>query len=292
MNCSVCGAARDAGDNFCRNCGCRFPHEPCGAMPAAAAGTGEKPTVDMRKYRRTSRRLKILAAAVVAAALCAAVIVQAAPGLFKLAGFKPDDLGVTWTEQDYRDVIAKCGVLCDEPPAGTDKSKVQNVYTGSKDVDWSFTEREVTALLNGGTKPGYWPVSGIQVRIHGDNVLEAACMLDPAKLMTYPAVKRFLPKEVVSYISGIPLQLPVRVKAKITCAGPKQADITILSLEASGMSMAGMVVNDQANQIVESIVNEMLAEAGPVSIQSFTTGEGTMRVQGTWYQELRRIPAE
>lgn len=286
MRCSVCGVAHDPGDRFCRACGRRFPYQAVPAKPVRTSGSANPP--DEQKDRRLTVRLRILAAAVVALALLLVVLAQAAPDLIKLAGFKPEDLGVTWTEQDYANAMEKCKVTFDAPPSGADRSKCSIEYLGNQEADWSLTESEITALLDGGEKPGYWPVSSMQVKLHGDNVVEVACVLDPAKLLTYPVVTRFLPQEVLSYINGIPLKIPVKAKARVTAAGPKQIDVALESFSASGISLAGTVMNDQADLILESIAAAMLEEAGPVTIDTLESSEGVLHFTGTWFTKLRR----
>ena len=283
MHCNICGAPYDETDKYCRNCGQRFLKQPVRVIPSQAA--------DPVQYKRTSFRLKFLACSVVVLALLAAVLVQVAPGLLT-NGLSPKDLGVKWTDEDYKNVVEKCGVAFDTAPAGTDRSKIINRYSGNRQIDWTITESELTALLNGGTKPGYWPVSRAQVKLHAGGVVEGSCMVNPAKLMTYPVIKNSLPQEIIRYVSGIPFEMPVYFKATVSFTGPKQADVTLLEINASGMALTDMAANEQANLIVESIIGQLLAEAEPVNIESFETAEGSIRLRGAWYTEFKRMPAE
>jgi hypothetical protein len=287
MQCHTCGAPCGAKDKYCRNCGRRL-HCPADSGTLAA---GTAPQVNVVRLRRVTAMLKASGVSVVLFSVALLVLAQAMPGLFRTGGFGAMDLGITWSDAQYASAMKKTGVTVDDPPQEEDRSKFQEVFTGSKNVDWSFSESEVTALLNGGEKAGYWPFGNTQVKICPDNVLEFSCVVNPVKLLTFPAVSRALPDEIKSYIDHIPLQLPVHARAKVLFTGPKQVDITIQSLNAAGMSFSAVAMGDQVKQILEGIANDMLAEAGPVRVENFTTIEGSMRLQGTWYEELKRIPA-
>lgn len=285
MKCSVCGAAHDPGDRFCRCCGRRFAAQTIKPAPAEALAGA-----DYWQARRLSRRLRALAITTLAAASLLLVLAQAAPGLVKLAGLKPKDLGVTWTQEDYDRAFARAAVTVDTPPEGQDRSKYKEEFLGSQQADWSFTDSELTALINGGSHAGYWPFANVQVKFSEGSELEISGTVSAAKMLSYPAVAQSLPQEIVSYINSIPMDLPIAAKARVEVIGSKELDITLLELETSGISMGAYLADNQANMIVESIVNALLAEAGPVEMESLKTGSGTLHFTGQWYQELRRSP--
>lgn len=291
MHCPFCGASADARDNFCRDCGCRLAH-PQACTTKAAPIRDRLPEAQQKRNRRFMARMRAACVAIVMVALLLVVLGQVAPGLFNGSAFTPKDLGVKWSEKDYNSIVDKCGVPVDTPPDGTDKSRYTDVYIGSKDISWSFTECELTALFNGSRQPGYWPISDVQIKLHPGNSMEASFMLDPKKLLTYPVITRSLPQEIKAYIANIPLKIPVYAKLKVTFTGPKQADITMQSLSISGISAPDLALGEQANQMLESILGDILSDAEPVSITSFSTNEGTLVLKGTWYKELQRIPIE
>ncbi len=285
MKCSVCGAAHDPGDRFCRCCGRRFNNQTeVSALAATAAAE------DFWQTRRLSRRLRALAIITLAVASLLLVLAQAAPDLIKLTGFKPKDLGVTWTQEDYDRAFARVAVSVDAQPEGQDRSKYTEEFLGSQQADWTFTDSELTALINGGSHAGYWPFANVQVKFSEGNEVEISGTVSAAKLLSYPAVAQCLPQEIVSYINSIPMDLPIAAKAHVEASGSKALGITLEELEASGISMEAYLADDQANMIVESIVNAMLRDASPVEINGITTGDGTLHFTGQWYTELRRSP--
>jgi hypothetical protein len=187
--------------------------------------------------------------------------------------------------------VQQCGVLTDESPQGTDKSKYNFEFTGEKDMDWTFTDSQITAWLNT-DRPGYWPFSNVQFKIHKDNTMEVSFVLDAPKLMADKDVTDHIPQDMKAYISSLSLQVPVYAEAKVTFTGPKRVSIQVQSFSALGMSLTDFAQNIQVNTILEDIVNAGLDKAGPVQVQSFTTSEGTLSIKGKWYAQMKRVPAK
>ncbi len=291
MHCLICGAPFDTPDNFCRSCGRRLGNAVAHMPKPSPIGGGGAVSEQIRD-RRFVARMKAASVSIVLLSLLMLLLAQAAPSLFNGTGFRLVDLGVTWSETDYNSIMQKCAVLADAPPEGIDKSRYSDEYIGSKDISWSFTESEMSAFFSFGSHPGYWPVSNVQIKLHPGNIIESSCNVDPAKLLTYPAVTRYLPQEIKNYVSNIPLKIPLYAKAKLSFTSPKQVEIKLESLSALGFTISDPAMSTQANQILQSIVNDILSEAGPVSITGFSTGEGNLEISGTWFKELKRIALE
>lgn len=285
MKCEGCGAAYDPGDRFCRNCGRRFESE----KPAAArADAGAAPPA---RRKGCSGLLMAAGFGLVLFSILVMVLVQAAPDILKLAGFKPKDLGVQWSEADFESITAKMGIRTDLPPEGSDKSAYHISLSGEQRVDWTLTEAEITAWANT-DRPGYWPLSEVQFKLHPDNVMEASCLIDTAKLMTDRDITDYLPQDARGYVSSVGFPVPVYAQARVTFTGPKRAEVELLSFNAAGMSLAGSSQGEYINSILENIVNGALSKAEAVRAESFTTEEGSLRLTGTWFAEMKREPAK
>jgi hypothetical protein len=256
-------------------------------MPDTAAGEQAKLP---EKRKGCSAALLAAGIAMVVFALLVLVLAQVAPDLLKLAGFRPKDLGVKWSATDYESIERKCGVLIDAPPEGTDRDAYRIEYSGEQAVDWTLTEQEITAWMNT-NRPGYWPFSSVQVKIHPDNLLEASFYLDTAKLMTDQSVADCLPQEIKGYIGQAPWQVPLYAQAVIMFTSPTQAEVEVMALDAAGMQLMGAVDAGMVNRALSDAINAVLAQAGPVRIDALTTGEGFLRLQGTWYVQMKRMPA-
>jgi hypothetical protein len=289
MRCSKCGTDYDPADQFCRNCGrpiVHFSEQPDEAQGNSAAA------VESDRDRKRIKRLKFISVSIVLVALLAVIFAQVAPGLLDSVGLTPKDLGVTWTDEDYASILAKTDIKADEPPEGTDKSKYNDVYTGQKDIDWTLTQSEITAWLNNESHPGYWPFSNMQLKILPGNVMEASMSMNPAAILTWPEVTDFLPGDIKSFLSHLPMDIPMYVKGQVTITGPKQVDIHLQQAVAEGFALPDLENNDMANQILENIINGVLGKIDQVNVSSFTTVDGSLTMKGAWYEEQERVPAK
>jgi hypothetical protein len=177
------------------------------------------------------------------------------------------------------------------PPAGFDRSAYSIEYSGVQQVDLTLSEQEITAWMNT-NRPGYWPFSDVQVRIHPNNMLEASFYLDTAKLLTDRGVMASLPQEMKGYLSQAPGQVPVYAEARVTFTGPRQTAVEVISLSAMGMKLTGMVDAQSVNKALGDALNEVLAQASPVNVQIFNTLEGYLWLKGEWYAEIKRVPVK
>ncbi len=109
------------------------------------------------------------------------VIVVLAVGGFMVirSAAKPKDLGVTYTEKDYWSAMEKAGVQVNEVPDGEEWASTDVVYSGSKQIDETFTPSEVSALFAYSHASG-WPVSNAQVRFTGGDGVEIAASIEYA----------------------------------------------------------------------------------------------------------------
>lgn len=292
MRCDYCGAPYDDKDHFCRNCGVRFKDPADMPDPVQVRPMQPSPLIATRR-RRMKRTLTVAAACIVILALAAVTIAQLMPDIVYLSmGGKPKDLGVAYAEADYQSILAKTEIRADAPPESLDRREYTDRYTGTRDVDWTFTETELTAWFNLEPQPGYWPFENVQMKLHDDNVIEVALGINAAKLMTFDSVTRQLPREIISFLSGLPEPIPAYAKAKITFTGPKQVEVKMLSFEAANLPVSAMGVSDEANQIMKSILDGAFESVEQAHIESFTTEEGKLTLTGTWYEQISRVPVQ
>jgi hypothetical protein len=106
------------------------------------------------------------------------------PGVSALFGSdKPRNLGITYTEADRGKAYEKNGVIAAALP------KTKNIadsirYEGKKEVSFTMTNAEITALINS-SKWEYMPISELQINIHTDGVAEASGILHIDKIVPY-----------------------------------------------------------------------------------------------------------
>jgi hypothetical protein len=83
---------------------------------------------------------------------------------------KPKDLGVTWTAADYNSARSKTGTTVTDLPA-TDNPSQSIKWSGSKPVDATFSNKEVTSLLN--QRPWkFYPLTDMQMKVDGAGMAE------------------------------------------------------------------------------------------------------------------------
>lgn len=99
------------------------------------------------------------------------------PGLSALAGTaKQKDLGVQADKAAFESAMQKAGVAAEYPgtPVAVDQVKV----SGAKKIkDVTFTNAEVSALINAYVEPFQYPVRAVQVAFHKDGTGEASAMV-------------------------------------------------------------------------------------------------------------------
>lgn len=289
MRCSRCGTDYDPADRFCRNCGRPIVH--LNEQEEETDKNANPPIISDRDRKRI-KRLKTISAAIVITALLAVVFAKVAPGILNSVGLTPKDLGVKWTDADYTSILSKTDIKADDPPVDTNRTKWNDVFKGRKNVDWTLTEGEITAWLNEAPHPGYWPFKDLQFKIYPDNIVEASMSMDSAVIMTWPEVTDFLPGDIKSFVSHLPMAIPLYVKGKIEFTGPRQADIHLTQAVAEGFAFPDLEGNDQVNQVLENIINGMLGKIDQINVSGFTTADGSLTLKGTWYEEQERVPAK
>lgn len=145
------------------------------------------------------------------------------PGVSTIFGSdKPRDLGVSWTKDDYNRTLTqtKVEVLTEEMPSGQELTPENTiVLAGSHLVKASFTESEVTAMINNNQNNWkYFPVSDVQIKLASDGSAQMSGMLHLSRLAGYAAATgasqgaikavmdkfNLLPKIVPFYVSLTP----------------------------------------------------------------------------------------
>lgn len=144
--------------------------------------------------------------AVVVVVLVVAVLVLGylgfVPGLSDLMGAtKPVDLGVRYTSADLASINSKVGVTYTALPAGTPAAQSE-VITGSKPLQTTVTQEELTALVNdhSGKWKGY-PVSDAQVKIESDGTMKMSGLLRLDRLDNYVAATGATGEQVQQILS-------------------------------------------------------------------------------------------
>ncbi len=197
-------------------------------------------------------------------ALLVVVLIGVGVVLGARSAAKPKDLGVTYTEKDYWSAMEKAGVKVSEVPDGETWTDTDVVYSGSTEIDETFTESEVSALF-AYSHAGGWPVSDAQVRFTGGDGVELSAGIEYAGTV-----------------------YPVYAKASAAMSG------ATVSGSLQSAEVLGVAVPSQYFGVGESyalgFINDRLARVTGLNITTAeVTGEG-LHLVGTVPELAERVP--
>lgn len=178
----------------------------------------------------------------------------------------PKDLGVRYTEADYQSAVKKAGIALDNVPADSQYAGTEMVYSGSKPIDTTFTQAELSAALSMNHHPDF-PAKNVQIRLLGGNQAEAS------GLFTYGGVT-----------------YPVYIKGDASITG-NQVIGSIQAAEVAGWEVPSEYFRYGEEYLI-SLVNSRLARMEGLDIQSVEVVDGQARVVGSIPAEAKRVPTE
>jgi hypothetical protein len=201
----------------------------------------------------------------VLAGIVALVVIGGAVVLAKAS--KPRDLGVTCTQADFDSAYTKIGVEFPKTPPASDGTRYERVYEGSKPLEVTLTESEISALMSFNHDASYWPIKSMQVDITGPGSARASA--------------------VVSYAGR---DWPVYVAGTGGLAGRS------LSVDFSEVQVAGITVPaqyyDAGERFLADVVNRRLARIPGLDVQKVEFTDAGVHVVGTVWEkaEWREVP--
>lgn len=199
---------------------------------------------------------------------------------------KPQDLGVTFSEQDLNSAYSKSGTVTEvqQITGNTVLKPNQTVIgDGSKSVDVQLTSEEATALINKWSEVWiYAPVSNVQYKINPDNTGEVSALFDVSKAVNYAkatGVPEYIVNAVTDYIKPLGNQFPVYMKGTLEIANNK-VDLNLSNVKIGFLSVPSSLysgLKSQTDQFVEDrLTGGMVSER----IESFKMENGKAVVKG------------
>lgn len=108
------------------------------------------------------------------------------PGLSSVMGAdNPKDLGITYTEQDYENMLTKSNIIQNEALEISEEIGV--AYDGTHDLNTNFSGQDLTALINA-SKWKYNPFTNVQIRINRDGTAEVSGNVNLSKFWNYVGI--------------------------------------------------------------------------------------------------------
>jgi len=193
---------------------------------------------------------------------------------------KPRDLGISYTAEDYKtaDEKAKVKIIVSE---GQVSDKESIVCKGAKEVKSSFSDKELTAVINEHQNNWkYYPVSNVQLRIGDDGFAQISGILRLNRLQGY------------ANATGIPLSnIQVFDKFKMFANIPFYAEGTAgvlnnkVNLNLNKMELGRITIPSSAfsenREAISSFLSSHLQVYQGLTIRSLAFDKGQMSFDGT-----------
>ncbi len=210
------------------------------------------------------------------------------PGVSTLMGSdKPRDLGVTYTAQDLQSGFNKLGMQVTKLTSA-DSPAASIVYSGSKAVNVSFTQEELTAQLNKDWK--YYPVTDCQLKINSDGTVEISgkLMLDRIEgfMQAYNVDADM--GQVNSYLKYVPNNPRFYVNGTLSVANGTLNVIDVTDVEIGRLNLTGQF-NDNMNSIVD-LVRTIIHQYPGFQVTSFNFNGGKANFVGNVANSVAYLP--
>lgn len=198
---------------------------------------------------------------------------------------KPRDLGIIYTEEDIKQSYAKNGVVAEALP------KTENInqsihYEGKKEVSFSLTQNEITALINN-EKWQYMPVSNVQIKINSDGTGEASGVLHIDRILPFVSlthstedVEEAMNKYGILNTSAFYLKGKVSVVNNKVTLEPKKIEIGRITIPSNLVSENIGVAENFAERRIKAVQN--------LFVENLNLDSGKVNFKGTMPEkELR-----
>lgn len=205
------------------------------------------------------------------------------PGLNKVFGSdKPRDLGIKYSDADYKEIQAKTGTKQEEMAANLAASNPTGIaYEGKTSFNTEISQEELTAAVNN-QKWQYFAISNVQIRINRDGTAEMSGILNVDKLLGWAnafGVPQSLTEKGISYFKmfGNP---PFYVKAGGKVKNNK-FDINLQKAEIGRLPIPVSYFSTYKGQI-DSFANDRMPYSPNVYIRSAEFSSGKLKIDADY----------
>ncbi len=195
---------------------------------------------------------------------------------------KPRNLGIGYSEKEFRSYVIKAGTQIIEMTNPTDATHSIR-YEGKRDLTESFTQEEISARLNY-ARWRYMPVTNTQVKIHDDGTIEFSGTVLMDRLDGFIArvgMGRYSRADVekgLSYIGLLKINPPIYAKAKASVTDNKPS-ISVENIQVGKFNVPLGTV--RANEVVTAIAQTIITQVDGLYAKSTTFSNGKMNFTGT-----------
>jgi hypothetical protein len=203
------------------------------------------------------------------------------PGLASMFGADiPIDLGVTYTEQDRTSALAKLNIQVVALPPGAPPEESLK-WSGEQQVSVTFTQEELTALLNDNW--AYFPARDCQLRVHRDGVMELSGTLLPDRLNAFAEAMGASREDigvVRDFMNVAKGPHPFYIKAQGKTINNRLANLEIMAIEMGRFNYPSKPITDNTQRITD-FANWQMRHISGMIIESLRVEEGIVYFEGT-----------
>lgn len=242
----------------------------------------EKP----KKHRKGLKKLLIFLIVLVMAVIILGIIF---PGLIWTK-----NLGVTYTNADYKSILEKLNYIKDAVPAGNSADEYTYKYGEVKTVDVEFTSEEITAFFNE-NRPSYYALKNVQVKINDNGTIEASANVDVDYVLNDILGGDYSRDEIESEIPALGI-LPSHVNLYIKFSGVvtnNKSSAHISAVSVQGVSLPkNLIYSSEAKSVVNEGLNNLMSTYNSKTDSSFdniSVENGKIKFKAKVPSSLERI---
>ena len=191
---------------------------------------------------------------------------------------EPKDLGVKYTDTDRTQSYLKNGVMAINM-AKTDSISQSVRYEGKKEVSFSLTQEEITALINSNTWQ-YQPVGSVQIKINSDGVGEASGVLFVDRILPFVSLTHS-----TGEIEGVMGKFGIANKTTFYLKGGVEVKNNKVKFSSQGVEIGRIKVPDsyvsQNLSTIESFVESRINAVPGLFVEELNLNSGKVNFKGT-----------
>ena len=246
----------------------------------------EEPKKEVKKKKCFLKKLLIF---VVIISIIVFILGFILPGLLW-----PKDLGVEYTEADYKSMLVKLSYTKDEAPSNGDFEDYTYVYGNNNDVEVNFTSEEISAFFNE-NRPDYFPVKKVQVKINDDGSIEASGSINVEYVLNEFLSEEFSKEQIKDEIPALGL-LPKNVNLYFKASGSitdNKVSPSVDSVAVQGITIPAKYSSssEALDRIVDGINNLMVSytKTTKTNFKSLKVEDSKIIFNGSVPSSLERI---
>jgi hypothetical protein len=203
------------------------------------------------------------------------------PGVSKIFGSdKPRNLGIKASSLDEQTIESKTNIQYVTLTSSDAQTSLS--LSGSKNIDTTFTDKELTALMAQHEKMWkYYPISDAQVRFNADGTGELSGILRTDRIYGYAAATGISSEDVKTWLDKVKILVanpPIYLKGKVKVQNGVMTT-EWQQLEIGRLPIPISLLSDNQTAIVDFAENR-LAEAG-IKIQTVNIESGKANFKGS-----------